>query len=191
MGTGLSPKNNPWCTDLDNGSGGTDLDWRWRKSEGWMAGHLCVSLLCFFLPCPPPTRTRSLTLSSCRRWLPQKCLWTGDNPFCKPCPSAPGEACLAPCPPFHTAPPLPGSLPRLTENLPFLICPSQGPCVGRGISVLFTDEVTEPTEVTPSPHFHLVRGRAGSKVRPGSSLGVDGDWGRGACRGVPPTQPGL
>ena len=46
------------------------------------------------------------------------------NPFCKACRSAPGETCPAP---LCTEPPLPGSLPRLTEDLPFLLYPSQGP----------------------------------------------------------------
>lgn len=46
------------------------------------------------------------------------------NPFCKPCPSAPGETCPAS---LCTEPRLPGSLPKLTEDLPFLLFPSQGP----------------------------------------------------------------
>lgn len=122
MGTGLAPKNNPWCTSLGKGSAGTAPDWRWRNSEESGAGQLCAPPA--LLPSLPTSHWGQEPAMRLLQMVASTNVVIVCNPFCKPCPSAPGETCPAP---LCTEPPLPGSLPRLTEDLPSLLYSSKGP----------------------------------------------------------------
>lgn len=123
----LFPKNNPWCRGLGQGSAGTDPDCKGR-SRGWLASS-AQPLQASSFPAPPHhlqdpgVKLLQVVASTNMANMSMVVDWGQPLP-CKPCPSVSGEVRPVPCPTLYTERPLSGSLPRLTKDLPFLICPS-------------------------------------------------------------------